>query len=58
MWGDGRNNMANSLLVTGAILGVNARICAPKSLFPEDDVVRYANEFAAKESGSQLMIHR
>lgn len=53
--GDGRNNMANSLLVTGAILGVNVRICAPKSLFPEDDVVRYANEFA-KESGSQLMI--
>ena len=28
--GDGRNNMANSLLVTGAILGVNVRICAPK----------------------------
>lgn len=53
--GDGRNNMANSLLVTGAILGVNVRICAPKSLFPEDDVVRYANEFA-KKSGSQLMI--
>lgn len=29
--GDGRNNMANSLLVTGAILGVNVRICAQKN---------------------------
>lgn len=53
--GDGRNNMANSLLVTGAILGVNIRICTPKSLFPADSVVSYANEFAA-ESGAQLMI--
>ena len=32
--GDGRNNMANSLLVTGAILGVNVRICAPKRIVP------------------------
>lgn len=53
--GDGRNNMANSLLVTGAILGVNVRICAPKALFPADDVVEYANKFAA-ESGAKLMI--
>ena len=27
--GDGRNNTANSLLVTGAMLGMDARICAP-----------------------------
>lgn len=53
--GDGRNNMANSLLVTGAILGVNVRICAPKSLFPSQEVTDYATEFA-KKSGSQLLI--
>ncbi|MBL1225172.1 ornithine carbamoyltransferase [Enterococcus sp. BWR-S5] len=53
--GDGRNNMANSLLVTGAILGVNVRICAPKELHPEQAVVDYANKFAS-ESGSKLMI--
>lgn len=53
--GDGRNNMANSLLVTGAILGVNVRICAPKELFPAEEVTDYANKFA-KESGSQLMV--
>ncbi|EOL50012.1 ornithine carbamoyltransferase, catabolic [Enterococcus phoeniculicola] len=53
--GDGRNNMANSLLVTGAILGVNVRICSPKSLFPTDEVVAYAQGFAEK-SGSKLLI--
>lgn len=53
--GDGRNNMANSLLVTGAILGVNVRICSPKELFPTQEVVDYANEFA-KESGAELVI--
>jgi ornithine carbamoyltransferase len=32
--GDGRNNVANSLLVTGALLGLDARICAPEPLWP------------------------
>ncbi|GMA53411.1 ornithine carbamoyltransferase, catabolic [Alicyclobacillus contaminans] len=53
--GDGRNNMANSLLVTGAILGVNVRICSPKELSPTQEVVDYAEKFA-KESGAQLMV--
>lgn len=53
--GDGRNNMANSLLVTGAILGANMRIVAPKELQPEEEIVKMSEEFAAK-SGSQLMI--
>ncbi|MGC2993868.1 ornithine carbamoyltransferase, partial [Enterococcus faecalis] len=44
--GDGRNNMANSLLVSGAILGVNVRICAPQELFPSDVVVYNAKDFA------------
>ena len=35
--GDGRNNMANSLLVTSAILGVHVTIIAPESLQPEAD---------------------
>jgi len=53
--GDGRNNMANSLLVTGAILGVNVRVCSPKELSPTQEVVDYAEKFA-KESGAQLMV--
>ena len=32
--GDGRNNTANSLLVTGALLGMDVRICAPAPLQP------------------------
>ncbi|MEG0267552.1 MAG: ornithine carbamoyltransferase [Carnobacterium sp.] len=53
--GDGRNNMANSLLVTGAILGANIRIVTPKELFPEQDIIDMAENFA-KESGSKLLI--
>ncbi|EOZ5987012.1 ornithine carbamoyltransferase [Enterococcus faecium] len=53
--GDGRNNMANSLLVTGAILGANMRIVAPKELQPEEEIVKMAEGFAGK-SGAQLMI--
>ncbi|WP_407390855.1 ornithine carbamoyltransferase [Carnobacterium jeotgali] len=53
--GDGRNNVANSLLVTGAILGVNIRIVSPESLFPEKELVDMAQSFA-KQSGSKLII--
>ena len=53
--GDGRNNMANSLLVTGAILGANMRIVAPKELQPEEEIVKMAEGFAEK-TGAQLMI--
>ena len=44
--GDGRNNVANSLLVTGAILGVNVHIFSPKELFPDETVVTLAEGFA------------
>ncbi|MHC9537484.1 ornithine carbamoyltransferase [Dellaglioa sp. BT-FLS60] len=53
--GDGRNNMANSLLVTGSMLGVNIHIVAPDSLQPTEEIQKFAAEFA-KKSGSQNMI--
>ncbi len=53
--GDGRNNVANSLLVTGAILGVNVHIVSPKHLFPTDETQNIAKEFA-KKSGAKLLI--
>ncbi|WP_099975052.1 MULTISPECIES: ornithine carbamoyltransferase [Lactobacillaceae] len=53
--GDGRNNMANSLLVTGSMLGVNIHIVAPKELFPDDSVVKTAQGYADK-SGSKFLI--
>lgn len=53
--GDGRNNMANSLLVTAAILGTNMRIVSPKELHPDPEIVKMAEKFAEK-SGAKLMI--
>ncbi|MGT2929039.1 ornithine carbamoyltransferase [Streptococcus dentasini] len=41
--GDGRNNMANSLLVTSAILGVNCTIIAPKDLQPSKAIIDLAH---------------
>lgn len=53
--GDGHNNMANSLMVCGAMLGVNVHIVAPDSLQPSEDVVELANKFAA-ESGAHILV--
>jgi len=44
--GDARNNTANSLLVTGALLGMDVRICAPQSLWPSLEVQGIARELA------------
>lgn len=43
--GDGRNNMANSLLVTSAILGVHVTIIAPESLQPKAEIVALAQQY-------------
>lgn len=53
--GDGRNNVANSLLVTGALLGVNVHIFSPKELFPEQSVLDLAQSFAAA-SGANILL--
>lgn len=44
--GDGRNNVANSLLVGGSIVGMDVRICAPKSLWPAQEVIYLAKKFS------------
>ena len=53
--GDGRNNVANSLLLVGAKLGMNVRIGAPQQLWPSDEHVAVCREFAA-ESGARITI--
>jgi ornithine carbamoyltransferase len=45
--GDARNNTANSLLVTGAMLGMDVRICAPEPLQPSARVQDIASRLAA-----------
>jgi len=53
--GDGHSNVARSLLVTGALLGMDVRIAAPAPLQPPPDVVAAA-ENAARSSGARLLI--
>ena len=53
--GDGRNNMANSLMIGSTKLGIHFTILAPKSLWPKDELVELCKEYA-KESGSQIEI--
>src|SRR6187551_3697997 len=37
--GDARNNMGDSLMVGAAKLGMDVRLCAPKHLWPNEDLV-------------------
>ena len=53
--GDGRNNMANSLMIGSAKVGVHFTILAPKSLWPQQELVDLCLEYA-KESGSVIEI--
>lgn len=53
--GDGRNNMANSLMIGCTKLGVNCTILAPESLWPRQDLVDLCQEYA-KESRCSLTI--
>ena len=53
--GDGRDNVARSLLVTGALLGLDVRIVAPRELWPPDDVRATATGLAAA-SGAMITI--
>ena len=53
--GDARNNMGNSLLETGAKLGMDVRIVAPRQLWPEDELVETARAMAA-ESGARITL--
>lgn len=50
--GDGRNNMANELLVGCAKMGMDVRIVAPRQLFPSVELVAAAREIAASTGGA------
>jgi ornithine carbamoyltransferase len=53
--GDARNNTAQSLLITGALLGMDVRLIGPSSLVPEESVRQRAFRLAAI-SGSEITI--
>ncbi|WP_329336501.1 ornithine carbamoyltransferase [Streptomyces sp. NBC_01352] len=53
--GDARFNMGNSYLVTGALLGLDIRIVAPKEYWPADEVVDRARKLA-EDSGAAILL--
>ena len=50
--GDARNNVGNSLLVGGALAGMDVRIVAPRSLWNEQSVVDDAQRLAEQTGGA------
>ncbi|MET7288469.1 ornithine carbamoyltransferase [Streptomyces sp. NPDC005573] len=53
--GDARYNMGNSYLVTGALLGMDVRIVAPRVLWPDGTIVALARRLAAV-SGARITL--
>jgi len=53
--GDARNNMGNSLLVGGAKLGMDVRLCAPKHLWPDAELVKTCQAIA-EQTGARLTL--
>ncbi|MFB6777856.1 ornithine carbamoyltransferase [Streptomyces sp. NPDC056352] len=53
--GDARFNMGNSYLVTGALLGMDVRIVAPKSYWPAEGIVAQARKLA-EASGATVTL--
>jgi ornithine carbamoyltransferase len=53
--GDARSNMGNSLLIMGAIMGSDVRICGPKDLWPSQEVQDQAHA-RAEQSGARVTL--
>jgi len=53
--GDARNNTARSLLVTGAMLGMDVRIAAPRQLWPDPALVAQARGIA-DVTGARIIV--
>ena len=53
--GDAGNNMGDSLLIGGAKMGMDVRLCAPESLWPTVEIRKEAEEIAAA-TGARIML--
>ena len=53
--GDGRNNMANALMIGSSKMGVNFTIGSPRELFPDPELVERCRA-AAQRSGAEIRI--
>ena len=50
--GDNRNNVANSLMVLSAKMGMNFVSCGPKELWPDEDLINKCREIASETGAS------
>ena len=53
--GDARNNMGNSLMVGGVKMGMDVRLCAPRHLWPKDELIETCRGIA-QETGARLTL--
>jgi len=53
--GDARNNVGNSLLIGGSKLGMDVRLCAPETNWPEPDLVERCRAWA-KAAGGRILL--
>jgi len=53
--GDGRNNMANSLMVGSALMGVDYTITSPRELWPQEKLVKKCRSIA-EDTGATITI--
>ncbi len=53
--GDAANNMGDSLLIGGAMMGMDVRLCAPKACWPSEAIQNEAQTIAS-ETGARIMI--
>jgi ornithine carbamoyltransferase len=54
-FGDARNNMGDSLMVGGVKMGMDVRLCGPRHLWPDKELVA-ACKAIAKETGAKLTL--
>jgi ornithine carbamoyltransferase len=53
--GDGGSNVATSLLIGGAKVGMDIRICSPEELYPNKETIAYAEEIS-KSTSAKIMV--
>ncbi|MEO5806450.1 ornithine carbamoyltransferase [Devosia sp.] len=53
--GDGRNNVARSLAIGAAKVGLDMRIAAPRSLWPDDIFVEHLQQ-VSRQNGGSIMV--
>jgi ornithine carbamoyltransferase len=54
-FGDARNNMGDSLMVGGAKMGMDVRLCGPRKLWPDKDLVKRCQAIA-KDTGARITL--